>query len=61
MKKILLRACCVALIVSTFAFCGNANCSAAASAKQQTLEEQLEEIDAQLQNLEKQGKEARRT
>lgn len=58
MKKILLRACCVALIVSTFAFCGNANCSAAASAKQQTLEEQLEEIDAQLQNLEKQGKES---
>lgn len=58
MKKVLLRACCVALIVSTFAFCGTVNCSAAASAKQQTLEEQLEEIDAQLQDLEKQGKES---
>ena len=58
MKKVLLRACYVALIVSTFAFCGIVNCSAAASAKQQTLEEQLEEIDAQLQDLEKQGKES---
>lgn len=58
MKKILQRACCVALIMCTFAFCGTVNCSAAASTKQQTLEEQLEEIDAQLQDLEKQGKES---